>query len=223
MENTWCSPTTFFDLTKYAHRSLFEQSSAVWNVLEKLEGYLHQQKLGVIEGVIEPGAFLINPESISIGAGTVVEAGAYIRGPCVIGKNCQIRHTAYIRGVVLVGDRCVIGHASEVKHSVFLDHAKAAHFAFVGDSILGNDVNLGAGVRCANLRLDEQPVSIRYHGEVCSTGLRKCGVFLGDGCQIGCNSVLNPGTLMGKRAQCFPCVNCGGFVEAGVCVRRRSS
>jgi NDP-sugar pyrophosphorylase family protein len=176
--------------------------------------------LGKLHSKHQECAYLVNPELISIGEGTIVEPGAYIRGPCIIGRNCHIRHAAYIRGNVLVGDRCVVGHATELKSCILLNHARAAHFAFVGDSILGNDVNLGAGVKCANLRLDETPVTVRFHNESISTGLRKLGSIIGDGCQIGCNTVLNPGTLLGKHAKCYPCINVSGVVEEG-CVAKK--
>ncbi len=162
---------------------------------------------------------MVNPEQISIGEGTIIEPGAYIRGPCIIGKNCQIRHGAYIRGNVIIGDHCVVGHATELKHSILLDHAHAAHFAFVGDSILGNGVNLGAGVRCANLRLDGAPVCVQYGEESFSTGMRKLGAVIGDEAQIGCNVVLNPGTCFGKESRCFPGLTVSGYIEGSKCLR----
>jgi NDP-sugar pyrophosphorylase family protein len=222
METNTFSVADFFDLSSFEHQSVFEKCSYVWQVLEKLEAYLLRQSLGTIASAHQECAYLVNPDLISIGEGTVIEPGAYIRGPCIIGRNCQIRHGSYIRGNVIVGDRCVVGHATELKHSILLNHARAAHFAFVGDSVLGNDVNLGAGVKCANLRLDGSPVCVRYHQQSISTGLRKCGAIVGDGCQIGCNVVINPGTLFGKRAKCYPCVNIGGVIEEGMLVKQAS-
>ena len=161
----------------------------------------------------------MHPELIAIGEGTIVEAGAYIRGPCVIGKNCHIRHGAYIRGNVLIGDNCIVGHTTELKSAILLNHARAAHFAFVGDSILGNDVNLGAGVKCANLRLDNQPVSVPFKDSLLSTGMRKLGAIIGDEVQLGCNVVVNPGTVIGKRTKCFPSLNIGGTIPEDRLVR----
>ena len=194
----------------------------MWQVLEKLEAYLLRQPLGSINSAHQEYAYLVNPELISIGEGTVVEPGAYIRGPCIIGRDCQIRHSSYIRGNVIIGDRCVVGHATELKHAILLNHARAAHFAFVGDAVLGNDVNLGAGVKCANLRLDGANVFVRYHQQSISTGLRKFGAIVGDGCQIGCNVVMNPGTLFRKHAKCYPCANIGGVIEEGRLVKLSS-
>lgn len=220
----WSSPESFFDLTNFEHRDLFKGLSSVWQALQKLEGYLQNwcsQNQALCENRPQKhtGAYIVNPESVFIGEGTVVEPGAYIRGPTIIGKNCQIRHGAYIRGMVIVGDHAVVGHATELKHSILLNHAKAAHLAFVGDSILGVDVNLGAGVKCANLRLNNQAVDVFFEGEKISTGMRKFGAIIGDGAQIGCNVVINPGTLIGKKACCFPSLNIKGVIPENVVIR----
>jgi NDP-sugar pyrophosphorylase family protein len=207
-------PSYFFDLSSYPFLELFSDVQYPWEVLAKIGPYLKQQRLGQIEGTISPQAYLVNPELISIGLGTIVEPGAYIQGPCIIGQNCLIRHGAYIRGQVITGDRCVIGHASELKNIVFLNDVHAAHFAYVGDSILGNHVNLGAGTRCANLKLDRTSIVVHYQGRKIETGIKKFGAILGDHSQTGCNAVTNPGTLMGVGVFCYPCVNIGGFIPS---------
>jgi UDP-N-acetylglucosamine diphosphorylase / glucose-1-phosphate thymidylyltransferase / UDP-N-acetylgalactosamine diphosphorylase / glucosamine-1-phosphate N-acetyltransferase / galactosamine-1-phosphate N-acetyltransferase len=206
------SPTTFFDITAFAHNGVFKNCEYVWQALSNIEVYLRELKLGVLETQIPEGTFLANSETISIGEGTVIEPGVFIKGPCIIGKNCQIRQGAYFRGNVIIGDNCVVGHTTELKHSILLNHAKAAHFAFIGDSIIGNDVNLGAGVKCANLRLDGTPIMVREKDSVLPTGLRKFGAIIGDLCQIGCNVVLNPGTIFGKESRCFPCLTVSGVI-----------
>lgn len=205
-------PSHFFDLSKFKYANLFVEHEPVWNALMKIGPFLHSLDLGRIEGLIEEGAYLINPQQISIGKGTIVEAGAYIRGPCVIGENCQIRHGAYIRGDLIAGNECVIGHATEVKNAIFLDGAQAGHFAYIGDSILGRKVNLGAGTKCANLRFDRKTISVCFSGNKISTGLRKFGAILGDGAQTGCNSVTNPGTLMEKNSFLAPCATAKGCI-----------
>lgn len=204
----------FFDLSLFPYKDLFDACEYPWMALTKIENYLKNYSLGAIEGQISPYAYLINIDQITIGAGTIVEPGAYIQGPCIIGKNCTIRHGAYLRGNVIAGDGCVLGHDTEVKNSVFLQGAHAAHFAYVGDSILGNRVNLGAGTKCANLKLDQSEIIVRYEDKRIPSSLRKFGAILGDGTQIGCNSVTNPGTVMGQQVQCYPCVNVGGFVPS---------
>ncbi|MCE5319364.1 MAG: UDP-N-acetylglucosamine diphosphorylase [Parachlamydia sp.] len=207
-------PDSFFDLVHFQHAAIFKNLEHVWEALGRISPYLKSLSLGKIETTVPEGIYLINREQISIGQGTLLEPGAYIKGPCVIGKNCTVRHGAYIRGDLIAGDNCVIGHDTEVKNAIFLDGAHAAHFAYVGDSILGNRCNLGAGVKCANLKLDGAVVDLFMDGKRISTGLRKFGAIVGDGVQIGCNCVTNPGTLLGRGVLCYPCLNIGGFVPA---------
>lgn len=204
----------FFDLSQFVHTSIFQNDLSPWLVLQHLTSYLKAQSLGNHEGIISPYAYLLNPEQISIGEGTIVEPGAYIQGPCIIGKHCTIRHGAYIRGNILTGDHCVIGHDSEVKHSILLNHAHAAHFAYVGDSILGNHVNLGAGTKCANLKLNQTNINLHILGQRIATEMRKLGAIIGDRTQIGCNTVTNPGSLIGQDVYCYPCLNIEGFIPS---------
>ena len=215
------TPSYFFDLSSFEHSSLFEVDH-VWKVLGKISDYLNQSPLGNIDIEIPKEVFLIDRHLISIGKGTEIEPGAYIKGPCIIGKNCTIRHGAYIRGQVIIGDRCVVGHDTELKSSIMLNDAHAAHFAYVGDSILGNKVNLGAGVKCANLKLMDGTVTFRFRGKKYDTGLRKLGAIIGDGSKIGCNAVTNPATLLGKDVICYPCVNFGGFIPTKSVVKNNS-
>ena len=203
MEMEEFSASHFFNLQGAEHARLF-QTERVWDILHQLEVYLHSLELGRIEGDVSPAAYLINPELISIGEGSAVEPGAYIKGPCVIGRNTTVRHGAYIRGGALIGDDCVVGHATEIKHSILLSGAQAAHFAYVGDSIIGRNVNLGAGVRCANLRLDGEPICLFSDEGVVETGMRKLGAIIGDGSALGCNCVTNPGTLIPPDSRFYP-------------------
>ena len=199
------TPERFFDLQDFFHKDLFKLDLPVWDSLRVLKSYLDSWDLGEIECVIPEGVTLVNPSKISIGKGTRVESGSYIEGPCAIGEDSQVRHGAYVRPYVLTGKRCIIGHSTEVKHSILLDGAQAPHFNYVGDSILGKDVNLGAGVICANFRLDHGEVTVEVDGKCFKTGLRKFGAILGDLSQIGCNSVLNPGVLLRKRTFARAC------------------
>lgn len=202
----------FFSLEAFEHRGLFKKEAFVWDALHELAPYIKNATLGKIEIAVPSTAYLINPSLISIAKGCVVEPGAYIEGPVILGPGTIVRHGAYIRGNVITGRECVIGHATEVKHSIFLDRASAAHFNYVGDSILGNDVNLGAGTKLANYRLDHAPVTLTYEGKKIATNLKKFGAILGDQTQIGCNAVASPGTLIGPRSFCYPCMNIKGVL-----------
>lgn len=216
------SATNFFDLNHFQHAALFKSEEYVWKALSEIETYLKAYPLGKIEVDVPEGVFLIDAHLISIGKGSKIEPGAYIKGPCILGEDCIIRHGAYIRGNLIAGDQCVIGHDTEVKSVIMFNKAVAAHFAYLGNSILGNGVNLGAGTKCANLKLDHQEIVLNVAGEMIRTGLRKFGAIIGDNCQTGCNSVLNPGTLMGKNSVCYPCVNFGGYVPANSLIKNQT-
>jgi len=159
----------------------------------------------ILEGatVVMAGAVLMGGQ-IQLGKGVLVESGAFIKGPTILGDRTEVRQGAYIRGHCLAGRRCVIGHTTEVKHSIFLDDAKAGHFAYLGDSILGNRVNLGAGTKLANLRFLGDEVIIKTPDGPVSSGLKKLGAIMADDVQTGCNSVTNPGTLLGQRSVLLP-------------------
>lgn len=209
----------FFDLTEYPHASILKNTKYVWESLKLIVPYLKSKILGNIEVEIPQGAFLIDPHLISIGKNSVIEPGAYIKGPCYIGNNCTVRHGAYIRENFICGNDCIIGHDTEIKNVIFLNGVHAAHFAYIGDSILGNHVNLGAGTKCANLKLDNQTIYVLFEGNHIDTGLRKFGAIIGDHSQIGCNAVTNPGTLLGPNVLCYPVINVGGFVPSNSLVR----
>ncbi len=154
--------------------------------------------------VIYPGAVLMD-ERVHLGPGTVVEPGALIAGPTYVEGNAEIRQGAYVRGGCIVGSGCVVGHTTEMKNAVMLPGAKAGHFAYIGDSVLGRDTNLGAGTKLANLKVVPGPVRIRVGPEVHELPRRKVGAILGDKAQTGCNSVTNPGTVLGRRVIVAAC------------------
>ena len=203
----------FFDLSDFEHSGLFQKSVYVWETLALIKDYLENYSLGEKETPLPEGVYLEKPELITIGKNCTIEPGSFIKGPCIIEDGAQIRHGAYVRGNGIIGKNAVVGHCTEVKNSIFLNNAQAGHFAYVGDSILGNGCNLGAGTKCANLKLDRSNIIISFKTQRIKTGRRKFGAIIGDNAQIGCNSVTNPGTLLGKGALCRPCINIHGFVS----------
>jgi UDP-N-acetylglucosamine diphosphorylase / glucose-1-phosphate thymidylyltransferase / UDP-N-acetylgalactosamine diphosphorylase / glucosamine-1-phosphate N-acetyltransferase / galactosamine-1-phosphate N-acetyltransferase len=205
-------PRKFFDIEKSSFHKLFDLNESVWVALQKLKKYIDSESLGNICIDIPTSVFLANPSLISIGEGTKIHPGAYIEGPCIIGKNVEIGHGAFIRPYNLIDNFCKIGHATEVKGSIFFPHAKAPHFNYVGDSILGCEVNLGAGVVCANYKINKTEVMIDNEGQKIATGMEKLGAIIGDGTSLGCNSVTNPGTLLKKNFWCVPCSNIKGVI-----------
>lgn len=211
-------PEDFFDLDGYEFKALFDGCQYVWEALSRVGRFALEYIMALdgddqIEGIVMSGAHIDDRDAIVIGEGTVVEAGAFIQGPAIIGKNCQIRHGAYIRGDVLIGDNCIVGHASELKNAIMLDTAQCPHFAYVGDSILGRKVNLGAGTKLSNVPVvsvkdkatGKRPsIKIEIDGKVYDTGLVKFGAIIGDGSQTGCNAVLNPGCIIGRNTLIYP-------------------
>ncbi len=156
------------------------------------------------EAVVLYAGCVLMDERIVLGQGSVVEPGALLKGPTIVGEYTEVRQGAYVRGKCVIGDRCIVGHTTEIKSSVMLDGAKAGHFAYIGDSILGGLSNLGAGTKLANLKIGGAEISIRVDGGNIDTGMRKLGAVLGDEVEIGCNAVTNPGTLLGKGSVVFP-------------------
>lgn len=176
---------------------LFDFCEYPWEMLPKIKSYI----LGLIEKGI-PGYSLIS-ENVLVGKNVKIYPTATIEGPAVIGPDCEIRPGAFIRGCVIAGSGCVIGNSSELKNCILLDNVQIPHYNYVGDSILGYKAHTGAGTICSNLKADGKPVVV--HGDVdYETGLRKLGAILGDNADIGCNSVLNPGTVVGRCTSVYP-------------------
>ncbi|MBF0500349.1 MAG: glucose-1-phosphate thymidylyltransferase [Candidatus Riflebacteria bacterium] len=193
----------------------------VWDILKRIQkGFVAKRLKPQILGFVEEGAIL-KGEDIFIGKNSRVQSGAMIVGPTVIGNNVEIRHGAYIRGHVIIGDDAVVGHASEIIRSILLPDAKAPHFNYVGDSILGSKVNLGAGTKLSNLKNDSSEVIIREGETRHETGLKKFGAILGDDCMLGCNSVTNPGTIMGPNCRVYPNATVSGVFPAMTIVKLR--
>ena len=209
-----------FDLAQTEHAAIFDGCNYAWEALKKIEPYLAQKVSGAFfqhlkhAGKIPLRGKAFIGKYVAIGEGSVVEPGAMIIGPAIIGKNCRIRHNAYLRENVIVGDNCVVGNSSELKNALLFNGAQAPHFNYIGDSILGHKAHLGAGVICSNLKSLPGNVPILVNGEPLDTGLRKFGALIGDGAEVGCNSVLNPGSILGRGAIIYPGVNWRGFLPA---------
>jgi UDP-N-acetylglucosamine diphosphorylase / glucose-1-phosphate thymidylyltransferase / UDP-N-acetylgalactosamine diphosphorylase / glucosamine-1-phosphate N-acetyltransferase / galactosamine-1-phosphate N-acetyltransferase len=148
---------------------------------------------------------------------------ATIIGPAWIGAGTEIRPGAYLRGNVIVGEACVLGNACEFKNCLLMDHVHVPHFSYVGDSILGDDAHFGAGVICSNFRLDHEKVIVRTADATYDSGLRKFGAIVGAGAEVGCNAVLNPGTLLGPRSLVMPTISFSGHLPAATIAKTRQT
>jgi UDP-N-acetylglucosamine diphosphorylase / glucose-1-phosphate thymidylyltransferase / UDP-N-acetylgalactosamine diphosphorylase / glucosamine-1-phosphate N-acetyltransferase / galactosamine-1-phosphate N-acetyltransferase len=213
-------PTDLFDLAQTEHAALFEGCQHAWDALKKLKEYLESHLQPGLHNRCEGVAFI--GERVFIGEGTVVEDGVMIKGPAIIGRNCEIRHNAYLRDHVIVGDGCVIGNSCELKHALLFNGCQVPHFSYVGDSILGHRAHLGAGVKISNVKLMPGNVTVEVDGQALDTGLRKFGALLGDHTDIGCNAVLNPGTIIGRRAAVYPCTNWRGVLPPNSIAKNRA-
>jgi NDP-sugar pyrophosphorylase family protein len=207
----------YFDLSAFSHQGLFEDSKYVFDFLKVLADYVRNNLKPKILGTVMTGAVV--GDNVFIGKGTVVQPGAWVNGPAIIGEHCEIRHGAYVGANTLAGDRVIIGHDSEVSNSVFLNDCRAPHFAFVGHSILGNKVNLGAGTKLSNLKVTMSEIEI----DGVKTGLQKIGAIIGDGASLGCNTVTQPATFIGKNVMGYPLALIRGFVPSNTIVKVRQS
>lgn len=179
------------------------EAARPWDLLgTPLDAALAALPAQAIEIALDPRVHLAG-DRIAIGRGTRIAPGAVLEGPLRIGRDCEIRPGAYLRGGCWLGDGCVVGASAELKRAILLDGARAPHLNYVGDSVLGRAVNLGAGTILSNFRHDGGEITIPLAGERSPTGRRKLGALLGDGVATGCNSVLNPGTIVGARTQIY--------------------
>jgi NDP-sugar pyrophosphorylase family protein len=209
-----------FDLSQTTHGALFDGVEYPWEALKRLAGYLSQNlKPGTTGAEVHPAAH-VGPQ-VFIGAGTIVEPGAMIIGPAIIGAGCRIRHGAYIRENVIVGDGCVVGNSVELKHCVLFNQCQVPHFNYVGDSILGHKAHMGAGSILSNVKLDNQNVWVNFEGTPIDTGLRKFGGLIGDKAEIGCNSVLNPGSILGRDSIVYPNVSWRGILPKNMIAKHQ--
>lgn len=214
-------PGAFLDLDHTAHAGLFAKGEPVWEPLKKIADYLAAKGEFHLGGDVSDGAHLSG--RIHLGQGTTVEPGAVIQGPAWIGDNCTIRSGAYIRGNVITGDHCTLGNSCEFKNCLLFDGCEVPHFNYVGDAILGYKAHLGAGVILSNVRLDRGEVKIHNGEESIATGLRKFSAIIGDLAEIGCNSVVSPGSLLGPRVILYPNSHWSGLLAADSIVKVRQT
>ncbi|MDB6029050.1 MAG: Nucleoside-diphosphate-sugar pyrophosphorylase [Verrucomicrobiales bacterium] len=214
-------PADLFDLTQTEHAKIFEGCDFAWDALKRLKDYLRANLRPALHNRCEGDAFI--GDDVFIGEGTVVEDGVMIKGPAIIGKNCEIRHNAYIRDHVIIGDNCVIGNSCEIKHSMLFNGCAVPHFNYVGDSILGYKAHLGAGVKISNVKLTPGNVFVEKEGVPFDTGLRKFGALVGDYAEVGCNAVLNPGSIIGRSSLIYPCLNWRGILPANLVAKNKAA
>ncbi len=199
MQDHWRTDL-LFDLDRTPFGDWLASFTYPWEALPHIKSYILELGPTLPKDIYEE-----TEDGVWIAKSAKVHSSCVINGPAIIGERCEVRPGAYIRGNVLVGNDCVLGNSCEFKNCVLLEHVQAPHFNYVGDSILGNDAHFGAGVIASNFRQDKSQITIKFaENEILKTGLKKMGVIAGDGTEVGCQAVLNPGSLLGKGARVYP-------------------
>jgi len=213
------APAEFLNLEHTAHPKLFESQKHIWDSLKQIASYLQFRLKPAVLGELIGKPFISN--NVFIGRGTIVEQGAVLKGPAWIGENCHIRSGCYVRENVVVGNRVVMGNSCEFKNSIIFDEAQVPHFNYVGDSVLGYHAHLGAGVILSNVKLDRSEITVAAEQGDIATGLTKFGAIVGDRTEIGCNAVINPGSILGRDCLVYPGVNFRGVLPEHSVVKLR--
>ena len=202
-----CKVKNLYNLEETIAASIFEGVTYPWEVLPEIGAFI--QKLGK---TLSEEEYEKRGEDIWIAKSAKVFPTVYIHGPAIIGKNAEIRHCAFIRGNAIVGEGAVVGNSTELKNVILFNKVQVPHYNYVGDSILGYKSHMGAGSITSNVKSDKSPVTIQTgYGKV-QTGLKKMGAVLGDEVEVGCNSVLNPGTVVGKKSNIYPLSMVRGYI-----------
>lgn len=199
-----------FSLNNSLVSSLFEGAEYPFEVLPKIGEFI--KKLGEM---LDTDIYEQIGDQIWIAKSAKVAASASITGPCIIGENAEVRHCAFIRGNAFIGNDCVVGNSTELKNVVLIGKVQVPHYNYVGDSVLGYGSHMGAGSITSNVKSDKTLVTVKLGDEKIETGLKKFGAILGDFVEVGCGSVLNPGTIIGKNSNIYPLSSVRGFVPEG--------
>ena len=198
-----------YDLTETIAAPLFEDATYPWELLPKISAYIVE-----LGNTLPQDKYEKRGENIWIAKSATVAPTAYINGPCIIDEDAKIRHCAFIRGNAIVGKGAVVGNSTELKNVILFNKVQVPHYNYVGDSILGFKAHMGAGSITSNVKSDKSLVVVKSSSGSIETGLKKMGAMLGDNVEIGCNSVLNPGTVIGRGTNVYPTSSVRGFIKA---------
>ena len=204
-----------YDLSHTAAKPLLEAHEYPWEVLPEIGKFILE-----LGASLPPEEYELRGENVWVAKSAKVFESAYLHGPCIIGPDTEVRQCAFMRGNALVGAGCVVGNSTELKNVILFDHVQVPHYNYVGDSVLGYLSHMGAGSITSNVKSDKTLVTVNVNGEKIPTGLKKMGAMLGDRVEVGCNSVLNPGTVIGRGTNVYPLSMVRGFVPAGSIYKR---
>lgn len=206
-----------YDLTETAAKPLLESVTYPWEALSKIKDFIIE-----LGNSLDPEEYEKRGENIWIHKSATVFDSAYIAGPCIIGKDTEVRQCAFIRGSALVGDNCVVGNSTELKNVIIFNNVQVPHYNYVGDSILGFHSHMGAGSITSNVKSDKTLVHVKGADFDIATGMKKFGAMLGDYVEVGCNSVLNPGTVIGSHSNIYPLSRVRGYVPSNSIYKDRN-
>lgn len=196
-----------YDRSRTIAADLFDPKAFPWELLDNIKGFIIE-----LGKKLDPEMYETRDGCIFIAKDAKIAPTAYIGGPCIIDSGAEIRHCAYIRGSAIIGKNAVVGNSCELKNCILFDCVQVPHFNYVGDSILGYKSHMGAGAVTSNVKSDKTPVSVKYGETVMETGRKKFGAMLGDNVEVGCNSVLCPGTVVGKNSNVYPLSRVRGVI-----------
>ena len=212
-----CKIKNLYNLDETIASKIFEGATYPWEVLPKIEEFI--KELG---NTLSSEEYEKRGEDIWIAKTATIAPTAYIKGPAIIGKNAEIRHCAFIRGKAIVGEGAVVGNSTELKNVILFNKVQVPHYNYVGDSILGYKAHMGAGSIISNVKSDKKLVVVKNKEEKIETGLKKFGAMLGDNVEIGCGSVLNPGTVIGKNTNVYPLSSVRGVVPSNSIYKKQN-
>ena len=212
-----CKIKNLYNLDETIASKIFEGATYPWEVLPKIEEFI--KELG---NTFSSEEYEKRGEDIWIAKTATIAPTAYIKGPAIIGKNAEIRHCAFIRGKAIVGEGAVVGNSTELKNVILFNKVQVPHYNYVGDSILGYKAHMGAGSITSNVKSDKKLVVVKNKEEKIETGLKKFGAMLGDNVEIGCGSVLNPGTVIGKNTNVYPLSSVRGVVPSNSIYKKQN-
>ena len=198
-----------YSLDKTIASDIFNGVTYPWEVLKNIKSFILE-----LGATLDPERFDKRGDDVWVAKSANVFPSAYIAGPCIIDEDAEVRHCAFIRGSVIVGKGSIVGNSTEVKNAIIFDNVQVPHYNYVGDSILGYRSHMGAGSITSNVKSDKTLVKVTVDGERVETGLKKFGAMLGDFVEVGCGSVLNPGTVIGKNSNIYPLSSVRGTVPA---------
>ena len=206
-----------YNLEETIAKDIFKGCTYPWEVLPKIKEYIIE-----LGKTLDKEKFQEIKPNVWVAKSAEIAPTAYINGPCIIDEEATLRHCAFIRGSAIVGKKAVVGNSTELKNAILFNDVQVPHYNYVGDSIIGYKSHLGAGSKTCNLKSDKTSIEIKNGENIIKTGMRKIGAMVGDGVEVGCNSVLNPGTIIGKNTNIYPLSSVRGVINENSIYKNRN-